>query len=97
MKLTVLDSGRQTTFTVDPAKRVSEHSAEGRARTPALDAPRAGDGDDGGGMAAQGFATRALSAGGRHEVVESERVCSVPRNDPVTRSCSPSRARWSGR
>ncbi|WP_236246529.1 hypothetical protein [Streptomyces sp. CC210A] len=89
VKLTVVDSGKQTTFTVDPAKRVSEHSAEGRARTPALDAPRAGDGDDGGGMAAQGFATRALSAGGRHEVVESERVCSVPRNDPRNQVVQP--------
>ncbi|WP_405833752.1 hypothetical protein [Streptomyces sp. NBC_00105] len=101
VRMTVVDSGGATGFTVDPAKRTGPRIQEGRERTPALASPKAkadggaaasraaGAGDTGASASASGAASAAATAGGRNEVVESERVCSVPRNDPGNQAMQP--------
>ncbi|MEV2255734.1 hypothetical protein AB0I94_35155 [Streptomyces sp. NPDC050147] len=83
VEMTVLDSGKKTSFTVDPAKRLSTSISQGKKRTPALRAPKGSDTPQ-----AKAGAS-ALAADGRKEIVESERVCSVPRNDPRNQAMQP--------
>ncbi|MEU0103566.1 hypothetical protein [Streptomyces sp. NPDC006267] len=93
VKLTVVDSGEQVEFTVDPAKKTGPKAIEGRERSPALAAPRSGgakkQSSAKGASPKAATTARVLAAGDRNEVVESERVCSVPRNDPRNQAMQP--------
>ncbi|MFD3780321.1 hypothetical protein [Streptomyces sp. NPDC058612] len=95
VQMTVLDSGRATAFTVAPDQRTSPRIQEGRERTPALKAPKSDSltapkaQPKSAGPAPQAAAPQAAAAGGPNEVVESERVCSVPRNDPRNQAMQP--------
>ncbi|MEV4876119.1 hypothetical protein [Streptomyces cyaneofuscatus] len=93
VKLTVMDNGKKAEFTIDPAKRTGPGAGEGRERSPALTAPKSGGArtQSSAKAAAPGAAAtaRVLAAGGPDEVVESERVCSVPRNDPRNQAMQP--------
>ncbi|MET9935314.1 MULTISPECIES: hypothetical protein [unclassified Streptomyces] len=89
-----LDSGNAAEFTVDPAERTSPRLQEGRERTPALK----GATKSGGPAAKQSLSRTAAgpttlaataATGSRTEIVESERVCSVPRNDPRNQTMQP--------
>ncbi|MFK4070424.1 hypothetical protein [Streptomyces sp. NPDC029674] len=84
VKLTALDSGKKVAFTVEPGKRRALFSAQGNERTPALPHGKARRG----GKAANSAGLRA-GVSGRNEIVESERVCSVPRNDPRNQATQP--------
>ncbi|MER7173488.1 hypothetical protein [Streptomyces mesophilus] len=84
VKLTAVDSGEKAVFTVEPGKRTSPAIGEGKQRTPALAAPK---GDVSGATAKSGVSTMAV--GDRNEIVENERVCSVPRNDPRNQAMQP--------
>ncbi|WP_103512812.1 hypothetical protein [Streptomyces sp. SM13] len=94
VEMTTLDSGKTAAFTVDPEKRPSSRIGEGRERTPALKGP-AGKGkrtakkSSADGLSTQLVGAQVLAAGNRNEVVESERVCSVPRNDPGNQAMQP--------
>ncbi|AWK08550.1 NocE [Streptomyces spongiicola] len=96
VEMTVVNSGKETTFTVDPSRRTSVHSKQGRDRTPALAAPKGGvdkastkSTSSGGAGLRPKTAGTLMSSADRHEVVESERVCSVPRNDPRNQAMQP--------
>ncbi|MFM9371858.1 hypothetical protein [Streptomyces sp. Da 82-17] len=82
VEMTILDSRKRTAFTIDPARRQSSSISQGRDRTPALAAPKSGSAS----VQKSGVGTL---AGGRTEIVESERVCSVPRNDPRNQAMQP--------
>ncbi|MFJ6571015.1 hypothetical protein ACIQNU_26745 [Streptomyces sp. NPDC091292] len=83
LSMTVRDSGREASFTVDPARRESEHAAQGRAMSPGLTgaAPSA--------KAASGPSAKAVAAASPTDPVEDERTCSVPRNDPRNQAMQP--------
>ncbi|WP_406461364.1 hypothetical protein OHB07_06120 [Streptomyces sp. NBC_00111] len=95
VKLTVLDSRKVVEFTVDPTERTSPHVGEGHDRSPALTAPKAKGAKSQVPAAkssvtyTRATATSVLAAGGSNEIVESERVCSVPRNDPRNQAMQP--------
>jgi hypothetical protein len=101
VKLTALDSGRTAAFTLSPGRRTSARIDEGDRRSPALAAPAGGKATARTtGAAARGPRTAAVqsaasgvealsSTGTRDEIVESERICSVPRNDPRNQAMQP--------
>ncbi|MFJ8149869.1 hypothetical protein ACIQ6R_33235 [Streptomyces sp. NPDC096048] len=78
--LTAVDSGEGAEFTIEPGERTSAAFSEGLDRSPALAAP------EGGASAEGGMSTMSAD---RNEIVESERVCSVPRNDPRNQATQP--------
>ncbi|RII06988.1 Lipase 1 precursor [Streptomyces sp. YIM 130001] len=80
--MTVRSSGKKTAFTVDPTRRPSNNISQSRDRTPALAAPKSSSGTP-------PNSRPGARAAGRNEIVESERVCSVPRNDPRNQAIQP--------
>ncbi|MEV7420840.1 hypothetical protein [Streptomyces sp. NPDC089919] len=91
VKLTALDSGRTAAFTLAPGRRSSARIDEGDRRSPALTAPSGGKAARKSPAAgAKAAGAKALSVNGtRDETVESERICSVPRNDPRNQAMQP--------
>ncbi|MFJ3998593.1 golvesin C-terminal-like domain-containing protein [Streptomyces parvus] len=99
IRMTLRESSGSASFTVDPDKRPSPRIDEGKERTPVLGTSGSKGGktppaetavqSGSGGMSTQLGGTRLLATGDRHEVVESERVCSVPRNDPRNQAMQP--------
>ncbi|WP_411082659.1 SGNH/GDSL hydrolase family protein [Streptomyces sp. cmx-18-6] len=75
-------TGRTSAFTVSPLGKRSSHWDQGLAASPRLDAGRSGGPAS---SANKGVA----AAGSPTEIVESERVCSVPRNDPRNQAMQP--------
>ncbi|MEV7567728.1 hypothetical protein [Streptomyces tanashiensis] len=94
---TLRDTGRSVDFTVTPLDATSPKWETSRTPSPLLGTPRGGSsGGDAGGPTAQTAGTRALTAtaaadtaGSSSEIVESERTCSVPRNDPRNQAMQP--------
>ncbi|MFG2113723.1 hypothetical protein ACGFRB_13990 [Streptomyces sp. NPDC048718] len=86
----VLESDQKAEFTVDPQARRSPRIAEGSEPTPAL---KSADRQTSAAplVSSAPSAVRALAAasGARDEAVESERTCSVPRNDPHNQAMQP--------
>ncbi|MEV4877825.1 NucA/NucB deoxyribonuclease domain-containing protein [Streptomyces cyaneofuscatus] len=80
---TVRDSGKQLRFTVVPTQRKSAQWQEGRRSNDRLRTRQSS------GSAARSAVVAADATGSRSEVVESERVCSVPRNDPRNQALQP--------
>ncbi|MFJ8759511.1 SGNH/GDSL hydrolase family protein [Streptomyces cyaneofuscatus] len=79
---TFRDTGRTGAFTVSPLEKRSARWDQGLAASPRLDAGRRG--------APASSASRGVAAAGSStELVESERVCSVPRNDPRNQAMQP--------
>jgi hypothetical protein len=76
----ILDTGRTTRFTVRPLASKAPGWAEGRERSPALGKPTPAK--------TAGPSLRAQT-GTRTETVESDRTCSVPRNDPRNQALQP--------
>ncbi|MFE0178945.1 hypothetical protein ACFWZ2_42235 [Streptomyces sp. NPDC059002] len=70
-------TGNKTSFTVRPLETKSSRWPEGREPSPQLGTPK------------KRRAAASVRAGGRTEIVESERVCSVPRNDPRNQAMQP--------
>ncbi|MET9348534.1 hypothetical protein [Streptomyces termitum] len=104
VKLTALDSGRAASFEVAPGRRAGARIDEGGRRSPVLESPSAARPSTGatgrtGAKAAAARTTAATatgttavalaSTGTRDEIVESERICSVPRNDPRNQAMQP--------
>lgn len=84
LDLTVVGTGRKAAFTVDPAAAPAAPAGEGSAPSPALPQPHGGAAA--GPRAAASVGTSPGSAG---EIVESDRSCSVPRNDPRNQAMQP--------
>ncbi|GAA5039885.1 golvesin C-terminal-like domain-containing protein [Streptomyces siamensis] len=80
MSLTTRATGRTASFTVDPARRVSAHAGQGRDASPGLLTGSGGS---------KRAALTATAAGDPSDPVESERTCSVPRNDPRNQAMQP--------
>ncbi|MFI8988201.1 GDSL-type esterase/lipase family protein [Streptomyces antimycoticus] len=76
--LTVLGTGKKPSFSVNTASTSGAHAREGRQPSPALRAPT-------------GTARHGLRAASPSDPVESEseRTCSVPRNDPRNQAMQP--------
>ncbi|MFE0774518.1 hypothetical protein [Streptomyces sp. NPDC058861] len=94
VRMKALDSGNTAEFTVDPAERTSSRMQEGRERTPALKgATKSGSPTAKQSLSRTAAGPTTLAAttatGSRTEIVESERVCSVPRNDPRNQAMQP--------
>ncbi|MFJ4094154.1 hypothetical protein ACIPYS_21445 [Kitasatospora sp. NPDC089913] len=75
--MTVTATGRGTAFTVDPSAVTSPLAAQGSAPSPALPQPRTA------------AALSSISSGSGTETAESDRTCSVPRNDPRNQAMQP--------
>ncbi|MFF3822190.1 hypothetical protein ACFYYD_37495 [Streptomyces bluensis] len=99
---TVRASGERADFTVTPLKAKSPQWATSRTPSPLLGKPKStskgtSEADAGSGMRANSVGTRPPAApadaddvaGTRTEIVESERTCSVPRNDPRNQAMQP--------
>ncbi|WP_143660339.1 hypothetical protein [Streptomyces sp. JHA26] len=97
---TVRDSGAKTGFTVTPLKSTSPRWETSREPSPLLGTAGKAPGAKGGrsGTSTQTAGMRAVDAaaadpgdvtGTRTEIVESERTCSVPRNDPRNQAMQP--------
>ncbi|MEV4881321.1 SGNH/GDSL hydrolase family protein [Streptomyces cyaneofuscatus] len=91
IETTIMDTGKQADFTVKPLASISKEWEEGRAPSPRLTTknPAAGTKDGTGGPSSSVSTAGALAVGSRTEVVESERTCSVPRNDPRNQAMQP--------
>ncbi|NML54738.1 hypothetical protein HHL19_18970 [Streptomyces sp. R302] len=87
--MSVLGSGQKAAFTIDPDARTSPHIAEGAERTPALKGSKATEGETSARSSLAAVGSEASSIGDRNEIVESERTCSVPRNDPRNQAMQP--------
>ncbi|MER5639715.1 hypothetical protein ABT095_22490 [Kitasatospora sp. NPDC002227] len=83
IELSVPGTGKSADFTVDPAEHVIGAAAAGSTVSPALRAPSGSAG------AAAPHALAAASAGSPSDPVEAERVCAVPRNDPLNQAMQP--------
>ncbi|WP_206347679.1 golvesin C-terminal-like domain-containing protein [Streptomyces verrucosisporus] len=86
--MTVPATGKRVEFTVDPAARPGARAEQGRQPSPKQPSSGGGDGKGQDGPRTQ-LGTAATAAGDRTEIVESERVCSVPRNDPRNQAMQP--------
>ncbi|MGW1013566.1 golvesin C-terminal-like domain-containing protein [Streptomyces termitum] len=91
--MAVLDTGRKTAFTVDPARQAGPRAAEGAALSPRLAARRSRKPATSGApplRTAPLTGPSALNAAGDPtNPVEEERTCSVPRNDPRNQALQP--------
>ncbi|WP_328876862.1 golvesin C-terminal-like domain-containing protein [Streptomyces sp. NBC_00299] len=92
---TIRDSGEKTGFTVTPLKDRSAQWETSRTPSPLLPTAKSAA-DSGGGMRTNSIGARAPAVddpgdvtGTRTEIVESERTCSVPRNDPRNQAMQP--------
>ncbi|MFH8701989.1 golvesin C-terminal-like domain-containing protein [Streptomyces chartreusis] len=87
---TIRDSGEKTGFTVTPLKDRSPQWETSRTPSPMLPGTESGT-DSRSGMRSNPAAPRAPGdvTGTRTEIVESERTCSVPRNDPRNQAMQP--------
>ncbi|MFF6794487.1 SGNH/GDSL hydrolase family protein [Streptomyces filamentosus] len=95
---TVRDTGKNIGFTVRPIAVISDGWESSRAPSPLLRTRKnAGADTDDDGPSAQSAGLRSLDAttassttsGSSSELVESERICSVPRNDPRNQAMQP--------
>ena len=96
---TLRDTGKNVGFTVTPMEVTSPEWETSRTPSPLLGTARGGSAKggtaDGDGLSTQSAGTRALTAaataasGSGTETVESERTCSVPRNDPRNQAMQP--------
>ncbi|TPQ18436.1 hypothetical protein [Streptomyces sporangiiformans] len=99
---TVRETKERADFTVTPLKAKSPQWETSRTPSPLLGKPTGTSkgtsrADAGGGMRTNSAGTRPLAApadaddvaGTRTEIVESERTCSVPRNDPRNQAMQP--------
>ncbi|MFF3645398.1 hypothetical protein [Streptomyces sp. NPDC002564] len=84
--LTAVDSGKKARFTVPPLARTPRTRDEGSAMSPALTSAKGAPPAKAEAKAKGGVSTLAED---RNEIVESERVCSVPRNDPRNQATQP--------
>jgi hypothetical protein len=95
--LQVRRTRKRAEFTIDPAAAPAPYVEQGTERSPKLpgakkDADGGGDeGDAGEADSRSGSSALSTSSfdGDRYEIVESERVCSVPRNDPHNQAIQP--------
>ncbi|WP_329492677.1 hypothetical protein [Kitasatospora herbaricolor] len=78
--MTVIGTGRETAFTVDPTADTAPLAAQGSSPSPALPQPQA---------SAAPSAAVGTSPGSPTETAESDRSCSVPRNDPRNQAMQP--------
>ncbi|MFD5629011.1 NocE [Streptomyces sp. NPDC127072] len=85
---TVGPSGRKTDFTVTPLAAKSPRWDTSRTPSPLLDRP-ASTGKTGESEPKAGARLAPTVTGGRQEIVESERTCSVPRGDPRNQATQP--------
>jgi hypothetical protein len=94
-ELRLLDgvTGAESDFTVLPSEEPGEHEGEGRepaggsvADVPSGDASPDGTSSDSASVAGT---SSALSGDRRYEIVEEERYCSVPRNEPSNQPIQP--------
>ncbi|MFJ6650512.1 hypothetical protein ACIQPS_33200 [Streptomyces sp. NPDC091290] len=90
---TVRDSGEKTTFLVTPLKTKSQRWETSRAPSPLLGRPRKAMSGKAGvhtqSVGSVAVTAAAADTGTRTEIVESERACSVPRNDPRNQAMQP--------
>ncbi|MFJ4770373.1 hypothetical protein ACIP88_14805 [Streptomyces uncialis] len=88
IEATVRDGSRaDLDFTLEPLQRTAAEWDTSRVASPLL--PRAGRGGGEGPAAQRSGAGLQALAGTRTEIVESERTCSVPRNDPRNQAMQP--------
>ncbi|MFI1104489.1 hypothetical protein [Streptomyces melanogenes] len=84
--LTVRATGRTASAVVDPAAKPSPHISQGKDRSPKLPAPKRA-------QAAAPSGAQALTdprpQGSPTQIVEAERTCAVPRNDPRNQAMQP--------
>ncbi|MFD5627156.1 hypothetical protein [Streptomyces sp. NPDC127072] len=80
MSLTTRATGRDVSFTVDPAFRTSVYEGQGRDASPGLLSGSGGIGKP---------SLSAAAEGDPSNPVEAERTCSVPRNDPRNQAMQP--------
>ncbi|WP_143658184.1 hypothetical protein [Embleya scabrispora] len=84
--LTIRATGRTASAVVDPAAKPAPHIGQGRDRSPRLPAPK----DP---QAAPPGSTQTLTdprpPGSSTQIVEAERTCAVPRNDPRNQAMQP--------
>ncbi|MFJ5549623.1 GDSL-type esterase/lipase family protein [Streptomyces sp. NPDC093225] len=82
ISLKAVDTGRNASFEVTPGNE-GRHSAEGRTMSPVLRAAVRPA------PSGQGHPAAAPAAGSANSPMESERYCSVPRNDPRKQAMQP--------
>ncbi|WP_164583293.1 hypothetical protein [Streptomyces sp. SID10815] len=83
LALSVVPTGRTAQFTVAPGAAAPASAVDGSAPSPALPKPR------GSSTAGTRAAAVGTSPGSPGEIVESDRSCSVPRNDPRNQAMQP--------
>ncbi|WP_438290876.1 NucA/NucB deoxyribonuclease domain-containing protein [Streptomyces sp. HUAS TT7] len=82
LDLHVMGTDREAAFTVDPTAAPISSAAQGSSPSPALPQPRSA-------APAAAKAAVGTSPGSAGEIVESDRSCSVPRNDPRNQAMQP--------
>lgn len=82
LDMMVVATGRSAAFIVDPSATSTASAVQGSVLSPAL--PQSGVGQEAATLSAVG-----TSPGSATEIVESDRSCSVPRNDPRNQALQP--------